>query len=146
MNAALSQVQEANIARVRKGFDHVTRSGLGGLLEVWEDIYTKDFEFRPSLVGGLEQRVYRGRDGWEQYISDVNEAFEEWEFTDLRYEAFGDFTVLAAARVRTTGRASSAPVDFDAGYVFELRDGRVWRTRTFTSVDEAREEAHRAAA
>jgi ketosteroid isomerase-like protein len=83
--------------------------------------------------------VYRGRGEvarfWDEWHALWNVDVEVSETREL-----GD-TVLALARMRTTGKASGAQVERAIGYVFEFEDGLFRRVRAYLSPGEAVEAA-----
>jgi hypothetical protein len=84
-----------------------------------------------------EDAIYRG-------VSDVRRFWDEWhdlwrldiDMTEVR--DLGD-TVLAFARVTSTGGASGAAVEQSIGYVFEFDGPLIRRARAYLSVGEALE-------
>lgn len=95
-----------------------------------------DFEWFPVFAARVEGDVYRGREGIEAFLGEVDETWEEFRPVPEEYRDLGD-RVLALGRLRTRGRASGAPSDSPWGGVYDLRDGKVSRIRTFLDHDEA---------
>jgi ketosteroid isomerase-like protein len=142
----LEERQASNVAVVREAFDCFNRGGIPELLVRYDELFTDDFEFIPSIVGGLERRTYRGREGWSAWDRDRAEVLDDLHMSELAFEALGDAVVLVLSRLSGQGKASGVPLDVESGWVAELRDGRTARMRSFRSHEEARQEAQRAVA
>jgi ketosteroid isomerase-like protein len=129
---------------VRRLFDAHNSGGGDALLEIYDDIFDSDFEFRPATVGtfgSAERSAYRGREGMERYYHDRAEAFDGGEVHIRSLEPAGD-AVIAHARSTARGRASGATVEEDIALVYWSRDGRLIRGEVFRSARDARQAAH----
>ena len=51
----------------------------------------------------------------------------------------GDDVVVAAVVMRARGKGSGTPVELQAAFVYEIRDGTIVRDRAFTSRSQALE-------
>lgn len=94
-----------------------------------------------SPLSSLAGEPYRGYAGIERWMRDLDDQFSEWAINldDLR--PAGD-AVVAIVTVNARGRASGAPLEFDAGAVFEFgTDHRLIRARIYPDVQEALEAA-----
>ena len=63
---------------VRRLFDAHNRGGGDALLEIYDDLFDADADWKPLIVGvvGFPERVsYRGRAGMERYYRERAEAF-----------------------------------------------------------------------
>ncbi|HEX2128445.1 MAG TPA: nuclear transport factor 2 family protein [Solirubrobacterales bacterium] len=125
-------------------FRLMAESGHEGLLTRFDDIFDEEFEWHPALIGGLDGRTYRGRTEFEQYWRDFTSAFEEIDFGEPRAEPLGPDRVLAWGRLHVRGAGGGVPIDQEAAYVVDLRDGKLVAGRTFFSRAEAEEFAARA--
>jgi ketosteroid isomerase-like protein len=129
---------------VRRVMDAHNRGGADALLEVFDDIFDPDFEFRPATVGTFgssERSTYRGREGMERYYRDRAEAFGGGEVHIRSFEPAGD-AVIVHARSTARGRVSGATVEEDIVLVYWARDGRLVRGEVFRSHRDAREAVH----
>jgi ketosteroid isomerase-like protein len=99
-------------------------------------VTTSDFEWFPVFAARVGGDVYRGREGIEAFLGEIDETWEEFRPVPEQYRDLGD-RVLALGRLRTRGRASGAPGDSPWGGVYDLRDGKVSRIRTFLDHGEA---------
>jgi ketosteroid isomerase-like protein len=113
-----------------------------GLVDVFDDFFAADAEWRPIIVGsaGYERVTYRGREGLERYYSDRAEVFGGGEVHIRSLELVGD-AVVVRARSTARGRASGASVEEDVSLVYWCRDGRIVRGAAFRTHGEALEAA-----
>jgi ketosteroid isomerase-like protein len=97
----------------------------------------KDAEIVP-VRAAVEGTVFRGADAGEQYCRAVEASWEDlrWDIEDIRQEAD---SVLPVGRIRGVGRGSGAAIDARAGWVAELRDGRITRFQTYADRADALE-------
>jgi ketosteroid isomerase-like protein len=108
------------------------------LLDVFDDLFAPDFEFRPITVA--ERLSYRGRQGFETYYRERAEVFGGGEVHIRSLETLGD-AVVVHARSTALGRASGASVEEDISLVYRVRDGRVVSLDVFRSHRDALEAA-----
>jgi len=123
---------QANLDAVERLMEAVDRRDIDAFVEVT----TTDFEWFPVFAARVEGDVYRGREGIEAFLGEVDETWEEFRPLPDEYRDLGD-CVLALGRLRTRGRGSGVPVDSPWGGVYDLRDGKVARIRTFLDHGEA---------
>jgi ketosteroid isomerase-like protein len=97
-----------------------------------------------SVAGLLTGRAYRGREGLEQWIRDINESFDEWTIQADEFEQPSPRLVLAVGRVHFRGRESGISIDEPCAWLISHEDGLVTRFEVFmNAVAEARERASR---
>ena len=128
------------VLRLLGGFQARYEQGaLGGGFDL--GLVADDFEW--VLAGDpLDGRsVWRGREGWVEFMRLWTEQFDEFSFRVERLIDAGDDRVVALVHQSGTGKESGVPVEWDNGLVIELRDGRVVRTTNYLSHDEALEAA-----
>ena len=90
-------------------------------------------------MAALEGRVYRGPDGVRQWLGDLA---RDWEYFQPVYEEYRDLgdRVLVLGRWRARGRVSGVELENQpAAWLYEIKDGKVVRMRTFTDRAEALE-------
>jgi uncharacterized protein len=80
--------------------------------------------------GLMEGRPLRGREGARRWFREVDEQFDEWRITAEEWRDAGDY-VVALAQAHIHGRESGIAFDQPVGWLFEIRDGRVFRLETF---------------
>jgi ketosteroid isomerase-like protein len=88
-----------------------------------------------------ERQVWRGREGFLEFIRDWTEDFPDWSARVERLIDAGDDRVVALTSQSATGKGSGVPVELNLGMVFELEDGRIVRIRNYQSHAEALEAA-----
>ena len=117
----------------RRGFDALERRDLDEV----RPLIRPDAEFH-FLLAASEGRFYRGIEGLEQYVRDLEEAFETVERETLTMERVAESVIVVSIRVRAVGRGSGIEIDdvvFWAVMWFE--DGRVRRMESFRDRDSA---------
>jgi ketosteroid isomerase-like protein len=97
---------------------------------------TEDFEWHPVLVQSVEGRVFRGHDGFREFLSDWTTTWESWNLEAEEIRDLGD-QVLVLTRVRAKGRGSGVELDQPLAHLFEFCEGLVCRAETFFDRDEA---------
>ena len=121
-----------NVEVVRGLFDAYRRQAIDAVVELAHP----DIEVRPSIVGGPESNVYRGRDGVRKFFADVEAAWADFR---IEVDEFCDLgaTVLVLGRSFARGEGSGIPVEAATGWVASVRDGKVHRFASFTSREQA---------
>jgi ketosteroid isomerase-like protein len=125
-------MSQENVELVKVLMDAVNRRDI----DTFAAVTTSDFEWFPVFAARVEGDVYRGREGIEAFLGEVDETWEEFRPVPEEYRDLGE-RVLGLGRLRTRGRASGAPSDSPWGGVYDLREGKVSRIRTFLDHDEA---------
>lgn len=125
-------MSKQDVETVKVLMDAVNRRDIDALAGVT----TSDFEWFPVFAARVEGDAYRGRQGIEAFLGEVDETWQEFRPVPEEYRDLGD-RVLALGRLRTRGRASGAPSDSPWGGVYDFRDGKVSRIRTYLDRDEA---------
>jgi ketosteroid isomerase-like protein len=99
-------------------------------------VTTPNFEWFPVFAARVEGDVYRGREGIETFLGEVDETWEEFRPMPEEYRDLGD-RVLGLGRLKTRGRGSGVPIDEPWGGVYDIRGGKISRIRTYLDHDEA---------
>ena len=90
-----------------------------------------------SPLASLAGEPYRGYAGIAKWMRDLDEQFTAWAINVDEVRQAGE-TVVAIVTVNVQGRASGAPLEFDAASVFEFgEDHRLIRARIYPDVAEA---------
>jgi len=135
-------MSEENLEIARRLFDDfqagVARGDPGAWFE--SELVADDFEW--ILSEPLDGRtVWRGRDGFMQFMNNWTEQFDDWSIRVERWIDAGEDRTVALTRQSATGRGSGVPVELNLGMVWEWEAGRVARTRAYLSHAEALEAA-----
>ena len=89
-----------------------------------------DIEVRPSIVGGPESDVYRGRDGFRKFLADVEAAWADFRIEVDEVRGLGA-TVLILGRSFARGEGSGIAVEAATGWIAVVRNGQVHRFASF---------------
>ncbi len=127
-------MSQENVEIVRRAIDAFGREDFA----LVADLCDEDLEF-VSIMTAVEETTYRGRDAWERYALDMRETWEGWRIEDLRLIDAGDDSVTALMRMVGEGKRSSVPVDREIGIVYRLRDGKLWRVRSYLEAKQGLE-------
>ena len=99
-----------------------------------------DLEFVSALAavetGGV---AYRGPEAWEAYFARMDEMWDGWRIEDLEVIDAGGDRVAAVFRLVGKGRASGVPVDQRIGLAYRMREGKLWRMRSYLDPEQALE-------
>jgi ketosteroid isomerase-like protein len=96
-------------------------------LEALRELIDEQIEFKSAVVGGVEGATYRGRDGMERYVADLDEVFEDRHIEDERYLDAGDGRIVLLYRTVARGKGSGVPIDQPLGIAFTVRNDRIVR-------------------
>jgi ketosteroid isomerase-like protein len=124
-----------NVDVVREWFEAFERRDMARALELAHP----EIELRPALVGGLEGRVYRGRDGVREFVDDVDAIWTAFRVEVRELRDAGD-TVIVLGHTWGGGRDGIA-VDAPGGWLLGMSDGKIRRFRSFNSWEETLEAA-----
>jgi ketosteroid isomerase-like protein len=86
-----------------------------------------------QITGGAP---FRGYEGYREWVAAMEESFEVWEIHPERFEQRDD-AILVLGRMHLRGRGSGVELDQETGWIVDVRDGRMWRLRSFLSHAEA---------
>jgi ketosteroid isomerase-like protein len=102
---------------------------------------TDDVEWHPAIAGGVERQAFRGHAGLREMFEMMDEVWEEFiiELEEIRDLGSG---FLSLAQVRLKGK-TGVELEHTMDAVFELRDGKMARGRSYLDRDEALAAAER---
>jgi ketosteroid isomerase-like protein len=123
-----------NIDQVCRGMEHWLSTGEA----LWEDVDPEAEVHDHDIPDG---GIYRGHDGFRDWIADFSAAFESFTLEPLEYIDAGDGKVVLVARLSARGKGSGAPVERLDGMVWTIRDGKTVRLDYYGSRAEAFEAA-----
>jgi len=125
-------MSQANVEIVKRLTDAFNRRDI----DVLAELATPDIEWVPVFAARVEGDPYRGRAGIEAFLREVGETWEEFRPVPEEFRDAGE-RVLGLGRLETRGRSSGVPVLSPWAGIFDFRDGRISRIRTFLDHDEA---------
>jgi ketosteroid isomerase-like protein len=116
---------------VRRAYEAFNRRDVDALLATLHP----EMEWHP-LLGELGGGVYRGHEGVRRLVSEV---YETWESFRIEVEDVIDAgeLIFALSRSRGRGRASGVEADVRLVTVWEMRDGRPFRARSYATLEDA---------
>jgi ketosteroid isomerase-like protein len=126
----------SNVAVFQRCLDAISSRDV----ETLASLSTEDVEVRP-LRAIVEDTIYRGRPGLEQWMRDIDETWLELriEVEEIR-EPAPDF-VLAVATIHGRGHGSEVPTQMPIALTARLRNGLVTRASTYADRQAALREA-----
>jgi ketosteroid isomerase-like protein len=93
------------------------------------------FPAMPVTIGG----GLRGRKGIESYIREVSDTWEDYRVVVQDFRDLAEDRVLVLSRIEGRGAGSGGLVDAAMGQIFDFRDGKIARVRTYLDHDKALE-------
>ena len=127
-------MSQENVELVRRLIEAYNRADFQTVAEGCDE----GFEFT-SVMTAVEETSYRGRDALETYWADMNETWEEWDVEVLQVLEGREDAVAAVTRLVGKGKSSGAPVDRTIGISYWVRNGKLWRMRSYLDPAEALE-------
>ena len=129
-------MSQENVEVVHRAGEAFNRHDAEALAAMSDD----DLEFVSALAsvetGGV---AHRGPRAWIAYFARMDEVWGDWRVEDLEvFDAEGD-RVAAVFRLVGEGRTSGVPVDHRIGLAYTMREGKLWRMRSYLDPQEALE-------
>ena len=93
-----------------------------------------------EVVSRFRPEPYRGLEGVQQWIDEVDEQFQEWRLAVDDWRDEGN-CVVALGQLHLRGRTSAVEFEQKVGAIVEVKDGKLFRVRFFASPEEALEAA-----
>ena len=106
-------------------------------LDAMFECVNEDVEWFPAMPVTFGGGALRGRAGIESYIREVNDTWEEYRVVGQDFRDLGDDQVLVLSRIEGRGASSGGLVDAAMGQIFDFRDGKIARVRTYLDHGEA---------
>jgi ketosteroid isomerase-like protein len=128
-------MSQANVDVVRRAFDAFNARDVDDLVGLSDP----DGEWLPFRAQ-VEGIAYRQHEGIRQYLRDMAEDWQSFRIEPLEFHDHGE-RVAVIGRVRAVGRDSTLEIDTVAGFVCELRCGRVRRVTSHSNPEAALEAA-----
>jgi ketosteroid isomerase-like protein len=98
-------------------------------------VCASDIEFEPSMAG-LEVDVYRGHDGIRKWMDDLHAIWDEFSGVVDDCEEIGADSILVRLTVHGRARGSGVELEQRFWHVWTVRNGRLWRGKSFTDKRE----------
>lgn len=124
-------MSEENVAILRRGFATFGDQGTPDLGMLDPEIEIVNFDSFPVT------RPYRGHDGMMQWLVDISEPFDEFEFGLVEVLAHDDDWVATTVRAAGKSRMGGPPFELEWGAIYTFRDGRLVRAEGFRTPAEA---------
>jgi ketosteroid isomerase-like protein len=129
-------VSQENIELARRAYEAFNRDDLEGMVAD----FAPSFEYLPSGTIPGTHGVYRGAEGWIEFMGWLRNEFESARVEILELIET-EHQVLAAVTAHGRGRQSGVEASWDGWHLWTVRDGKVVHGRGFTSRAEALEAA-----
>ena len=126
-------MSRANVRIAKRVIDAFNRRDLDAILEC----VNRDVEWLPAMPVTLGGEALRGREGIESYIREVSDTWEEYRVVGQDLRDLGVDQVLVLSRIEGRGAGSGGLVDAAMGQIFDFRDGKIARVRTYLDHGEA---------
>jgi ketosteroid isomerase-like protein len=91
--------------------------------------------------GLINSGTYTGYDGFQQWIREWEEAWDEVTYDMQEPIEVGSSIVVLPAHIVARGAGSGMEIDSVFGWLFEFRDGQATRFHAYVSLEEALEAA-----
>ncbi|HWW90798.1 MAG TPA: nuclear transport factor 2 family protein [Solirubrobacteraceae bacterium] len=126
-------MSRANVEIAKRVIDAFNRRDLDAILEC----VTRDVEWLPAMPVTFGGAPLRGREGIESYIREVSDTWDEYHVVGQDLRDLGVDQVLVLSRIEGRGAGSGGLVDAAMGQIFEFRDSKIARVRTYLDHGEA---------
>ena len=125
-------MSQGNVDVVARSFEAFNARDVNELVR----LSTPDCEWLPFRAQ-LEGIVYRGHEGIRRFVSDIDDDWEGYQVDPHEFHDRGE-RVAVVGQVRAVGRGS-VDIDSIAGFVFELRCGRIRHVTSHSNPEAARQ-------
>jgi ketosteroid isomerase-like protein len=126
-------MSQENVEVAKRVIDAFNRRDADAIFEC----VNPDIEWFPAVPVSFGGGALRGREGIESYLRDVSDTWEEYRVLSEDFRDLGENQVLVLSRVEGRGASSGGRVDEAMGQIFDIRDGKISRVRTYLDHDEA---------
>ena len=125
-------MSQENVEIAKRAVDAFNRRDL----DDYDELFTQDYEWFPAMIGIVDGDSFRGREGVARNYQVLGDAWQEFRLVGAEFRDLGNL-VLALGRLEGRGRAGGAPADAPLGIVFDFRDGKIARARSYLDHNEA---------
>jgi ketosteroid isomerase-like protein len=130
-------MSQENVEIVRQ-FIEAARSGDVHAIEAFLAVSDPGIE-HTRLPAASGPETYCGHDGARRWFTDMADLWREWRNEIEELAEVAPNTVAARVRFIAVGRESGVPVEAQLGLVCVLSEGKILRSRTYASGEEALE-------
>jgi ketosteroid isomerase-like protein len=123
---------EQNVEIIRSAIDAYNRRDIPAVLERLDP----DVELLP-IRAVLEGMVYRGHEGFKQFVEDMSEEWEEFHPEPEQFRNIGTDYVMVFGRFLGRTRASGVEVDSPGIWMCQVRNGKILRVQFYTEAAAA---------
>jgi ketosteroid isomerase-like protein len=128
-------MSQENVEIVRRGFMAVLEGDWPSAFATLDpEIEVRDFDIPDA-------GVYRGHEGFREWLSIWSESWEQWRVEDLEFRAAADDQVIALFTMITTGKGSGIEIKRGDAIVYRLSGDKIARTEYFNDQAKALEAA-----
>ena len=120
-------MSQENVEIVKRVIDAFNQRDVDAIFEC----VNPDIAWFPAMPVTLGGGALRGREGIEAYVREVCDAWEEYRVVGQDFCDLGDDQALVLSRVEGRGAGSGGAVDSAMGQIFDFRDGKISRVRTY---------------
>jgi ketosteroid isomerase-like protein len=124
--------ESPNVALIRGAFERWNAGDRTPPL----DLIDPDVEIQTAIADAFQGEPFRGHEGAREWLAALDENFETWTLAVDEFFERGE-TIVALGHIRARGRGSGVELDQEVGWVFRIRDGKMFRLRTFLDREEA---------
>jgi len=100
------------------------------------ELYHPDHEF-VSRITAVEGQSYRGAPGFRDWLAHQADAWESWHTTVEEVTTLDEDCVLAVIAFHAESRRTSVPIEDRFVAVYTIRDGKILRTETYRTREQA---------
>ena len=119
-------MSQDNVEVVRQAHDAFNRRDVERLVSLSDP----DCEWLPFRAQ-LEGITYRGHEGVRRFVADMDEDWTEFRIEPLEFREVSD-QVVVTGRVTGRGSGSGVKIDFEGGFVFGMRGGRITHITSYS--------------
>jgi ketosteroid isomerase-like protein len=101
-----------------------------------DELLHPDFQ----VVSRLQSEPFRGREGLGRWMQEIDQQFRAWELVGDEWRDIGDLVVVLG-QVRLRRKEGGGAFGEPGGWLFEFKDGTLFRLRPFVRPEEALEAA-----
>ncbi|MFN2612636.1 MAG: nuclear transport factor 2 family protein [Solirubrobacterales bacterium] len=125
-------MSEENVELVRRAFERWNEG----------DRIVPDEEIHPDveIVTSFRPEPFRGREGFRQWIQEIDQQFEEWRNVVDEWRDAGT-RVVGLGHLHLRGRGSGVEFDQPMGWLVEFSEGKMIRMQPFLQPKAALEAA-----